>query len=307
MCEQWVRSRRVARPPLEHDRSTAVELASLLRRDDGVRRLAQFVVDEAEPPAGGLLEHAPLDELLDRDRPVDVFAHEREEKLGIELAAEAGGHLDEGCRRRGKVSETALQELLERAGQWEPIERRIGARLSPPSGPITNEQTLVHGGAQILGDEEGDPLGLPRHDTEKVGRRPRQCEHVAHHRPDALPGQPVERDGMRPRRVNDVEETVACLVAPIDPDDEDRVRREEVRRERLQEAERELVCPLEIVEHQEHGALLGERGHGLAQDGEDAVTRTGPRERDRIGVERLARHRGQGGLVDRQHRAARAE
>ena len=252
-----------------------MNITAPVARDVRVGRLAQLVVEEPVASAFGSIEHLSGAQLADRIHRIR-FGHPRgdQEQRRIHLAAKNGGDLRQRQRAIGQAGQAAADQLAERRRQRQLfVAAAFGGRVAedPASrGPL--QQPLRDCGAQVLGDEERIPLRLIRHELDELTRRIGQGEHVADHRADRRRVEPSEIESNDGLEGQHIPQQLRLLLGTEGTEQEQRIAFEKLRARRVQEFQGEGVRPLQVVEDQEHRALLGKRRDRFAEVGEQPGT-----------------------------------
>src|SRR5204863_3602850 len=273
---------------LECPGRAAVQRATPIAIDARVRALAQFVVREADA-VGGRLDDVLLDQLRDSfERIVLGLAAHRQELRLRRAAAEDGDRFGDALRERRQAIEPAIDEIADRAGQRErPV---FVARADAPLAGASRDQLLRDRRAQVFGDEKRIALGLRDEKMQKAPRHVGRGEHGPHDLRDVAV---IESIQQQLRHVIAREERAQIgprFVGAIRAENHERESFEEFAAEGGEEAERDLVGPLQIVDEQQQLALARERRERFREIAEETATHSRGRNARRLFVgERIER------------------
>ena len=313
-------------PLLDGPRALAVQPLLLGGRQDLVGDLAQAVVDETKTIVGRILEDLPSKQLVGSRQKVGLgeravgwrrpAAHQTvgrargrdaEQELGVHFSIEHGRHADEPPRRRAQSFEPPQDEIADRARQSERRQPLGVLEHAPPARRVAREKPFAHRRAQVFGDEEGIASRLLRQKPDERGRGRIEGEHARRRGGHCRTIETAELDVLDERSVQELAKLGADLVRTVRAEHDEPLVPKVVARERRKELERELVRPLQVVEHEHEGLVVARGGESLGERIEQAPARRLRGQIGRIGVILRAREREQLRLAASQHLGARAD
>jgi hypothetical protein len=248
-----------------------VRLAALGRLETFVQDSPDLAVAEAEAVLGRSLAEDPGLEQAVQAVEKQLLGQSREllEQAEAELLAKHRGHLRDAPGLRLEALEPVLDEAGELGRQGHVRERvpGVGVLPAPQIRGLAHDAGEVEQLAQGLDDEQRDPLGLIRDGSDETRRGLLDPEHLADElRHGALLQRSQRHLECGHGRLEAGQEpaqgvSFRHLVDAVDPDREDRrPRQERIGRgaqEPLEDLERELVGPLQIVEHKDERPAPG--------------------------------------------------
>jgi hypothetical protein len=263
---------------VEGDGGAAVPHGALLGGEARVEGLAQLVVSEAQAELLGGFEELALFELAEPAEGVGVgdFAQE----VDVHLAAQDGGGAAELEGLGGALVEALEEEFLdgERGGEAGELRAQVLAVAdeAPSARVVALEEALLDDVVEELGDIEGVAVGASGDEIDEGGFGLLDAEHLVEEGAQVVGVEPFELDGGK--EVLDLLEGGAGGegLGAVEAEDEPGLALLADEAAQLGEgAERELVGPLEVVEDEGGGVLLGVGAEGLDEGVEDALSRGG--------------------------------